>query len=162
MENPPETPKPTAPPAETTEAVSPSDTRIGIEEFQKVVRFVRLCAGYYLPFVELTRPVLEGVSILVRHGVDVYQHDTDLSLWERMRFVFLGKIRFEFGIPFYAFETPPFSTTMSYHLRIRTPSGLRITDRPIPLTERMFKEVKLEGFLNYESDNVYVYLTGTP
>ena len=53
-------------------------------EFQKVVRFVRLCAGYYLPFVELTRPVLEGESILVRHGVDVYQHDTDLSLWERI------------------------------------------------------------------------------
>ncbi len=82
-----------------------------------------------------------------------------MTRWELVRFFLLGGFNLEVQVPADPFEFPPWSETMSFHLRVRIPDGLRVSGPPECLPERLFENTNVIRFASYDANNAYVYFS---
>ena len=146
----------------------PHQRNPGAPGLDQVSWFVASSANYYLPFVELRRPVVTGRSVFLHHGVDVYRSRSSqditrssarlrLTRWELTLFYLFGSFDVEVPIPIDAFEYPPWSHANSFHLRIRLPPGLRVRGSPKGKPEAFIERTKMLEFSGYDEGNAYLY-----
>lgn len=141
------------------------------QSFARVKRLVELLQANYLPFVQYTRGA-DAEYTFLRHGVDVYMPTqrtslgptrssarTRYSLLGLLKFLAIGRIRFDVRLPLSAFEDPPWSRTEALHVKLNIPAGLKIRSKTRGVPASLFENTKVLQHVSVEEDSLYTYVS---